>query len=74
MAAEITRRGALDMQVCVPAEWTDEQVLAFANDGNPCGTTNGWFIRKEGDEALAGCPERNPCESRANHVHIMLDA
>ncbi len=33
-AAEVTRCGALDMQVCVPAEWTDEQVKAFADREN----------------------------------------
>jgi hypothetical protein len=73
MNAVITRIGALDMQVCVPAEWTDEQVLEFAGTENPSGT-NGWFIRREGDEALAGALERMPCAERAGFVHIMLDA
>lgn len=72
--AVVTRIGALDMQVCCPKEWTDDEVLAFANKENPCGTTNGWFIRKEGDKGLAGYPERNQCERIANRVHIMLDA
>lgn len=71
---EVTQRGVLDMQVCVPAEWTDEQVLDFAEKENPCGTTNGWFIRREGDKELMGCPERQPCAERDNFVHIMLDA
>lgn len=74
MTAEVTKRGMLDMQVCVPADWTDEQAVAFAERAYPCGTTNGWVIRREGDEALAGDPERRPCEKRAGHVHIMLDA
>lgn len=71
---EITRRGFLDMQVCVPDDWNDFQVEAFAEQKNPCGTSGGWGIRKEGDEALAGMPERNKCEKRENCVHIMLDA
>ena len=74
MTAEITRRGAFDMQVCVPATWTDEEVRAFAERENPCGTENGWQIRREGDRVLCGMPERNACESRPGHVHIMLDA
>lgn len=74
MSAEVMQRGVLDMQVCVPADWTDEQVVAFAERENPCGTENGWFIRREGDPALVGCPERTPCESREGCVHIMLDA
>lgn len=74
MSAEVTKRGALDMQVCVPADWTDTQVMYFADKENPCGTEHGWFIRKAGDEALRGDPERQPCKERAGYVHIMLDA
>lgn len=74
MTAVVTRHGSLDMQVCVPKEWTDEQVKAFADRENVCGTANGWLIRKEGDKALAGAPERQPCSANAAYVHIMLDA
>lgn len=72
--AEVTKRGGLSMQVCVPTGWTDEQVKAFADTANACGTENGWSIRKEGDKALAGDPERVACSDRKDHVHIMLDA
>lgn len=72
--AEVTRTGALDVQVCVPEGWADEQVKDFADRENLCGTQHGWHIRKEGDDALAGKPERNPCSQRAGFVHIMLDA
>lgn len=73
--AIVTRRGVLDMQVCVPKEWTDEQAKKFADLENPCGTENGWFIRRQGDAALAGAAERVPCQGgAANNVHIMLDA
>ena len=71
---EVSRRGIFDMQVCVPKDWTDEQVEDFANASNPCGTSGGWFIREEGDEALAGDPERCPCDDKDDFVHIMLDA
>ncbi len=74
MTAEVTKIGALDMQVCVPEDWSDAKVLGFADRENPCGTENGWFIRREGDDGLAGDPERRLCTERANHVHIMLDA
>lgn len=74
MPAEVTRRGALDMQVCVPKDWTDEQVKAFADRENLCGTENGWFIRKEGDPALRNAKERVQCDGRSYYVHIMLDA
>jgi hypothetical protein len=74
MTAEITKRGMLDCQVCVPHNWTDEEVRAFAEVNNPCGTASGWQIRREGGKALNGQPERIRCESRAHHVHILLDA
>ena len=71
---EVTKRGALDMQVCVPATWSDEQVKQFAEAEYPCGTQNGWQIRRTGDPALLGFPERVECLGRADFVHIMLDA
>lgn len=74
MGAEVTRTGALDMQVCVPSDWTDRQVKEFADTENECGTDNGWAIRKEGDKNLLGKPERVPCADREGFVHIMLDA
>ena len=72
--AQVTRQGMLDCQVCVPDDWTDEQVVAFANTENPCGTMNGWCIRREGDKALAGAHERVQCSGRSGFVHVMLDA
>lgn len=74
MGAEVTQRNVLDMQVCVPVGWTGSQVIEFAENSNPCGTMNGWFIRCEGDERLKGMPERNPCAAHQGFVHIMLDA
>lgn len=72
--AEIVRTGIFSMQVCVPAAWTDDEAKRFADNRNPCGTTNGWFIRKQGSELLAGSDERVACADRTGCVHIMLDA
>ena len=72
--AAIARRGFLDVQVCVPADWPDDQVLAFAEAEYPCGTESGWEIRREGSPFLAGEPERCPCQRSPGHVHITLDA
>lgn len=70
----VTKRGALDCQVCVPKDWSDRQVVEFAERENPCGTENGWQIRRQGDEALQGDDERVPCKGRRGFIHIMLDA
>lgn len=73
MGPEVTRSGILDMQVCVPKEWTDDQIVRFANSSNPCGASNGWLIRKQGDEYLNGDPERQKCTDREGFIHVMLD-
>lgn len=62
------------MQVCVPANWSDKLVKEFSDRENPCGTANGWTIRRTGDPALGYDPERDPCGALEHHVHIMLDA
>jgi hypothetical protein len=72
--AKVVRTGALDMQVCAPSGWSDVDITEFANRQNPCGTTNGWVIRKEGCYLLAGAPERVACSARAGCVHVTLDA
>ena len=72
--AKVIRRGAIDMQVCVPSDWTDQEVKAFAEAEYPCGTRHGWAIRKEGTASLGGDPERQPCSSRKKFVHVILDA
>lgn len=74
MSAEVTRMGLLDAQVCVPAEWTDEQARAFLEQQYSCGTSHGWQMRHNGHEALGGCSERVQCEQRSGHVHIMFEA
>lgn len=70
--ATVTRQGILDIQVCVPETWTDEEVVQFATGRVPC--DGGWSIRKEGSKFLQGDPERTPCDKRPGFVHIMLDA
>ena len=74
MGGMVTKHGWLDMQVCVPSDWTDDQVKDFADRENVCGTTHGWTIRREGDKALGGCAERVQCADDPARVHIMLDA
>lgn len=72
--AQITRRGALSCQACIPKHWTDAQAKAFADRENLCGTERGWFLRKQGDPALSGCDERVQCVERTDFVHVMFDA
>ena len=73
--ATVLRHGLASMQVCVLAEWTDEQVKEFADTENPSGLGQGWTIRRQGDAALAEADERVLCDSarQGGWVHIMLD-
>lgn len=69
----VVKAGLFDMQVCVPAYWSDAAVEEFANEKNPTGIGSKWKIRKEGHEMLAGSPERVACTRRDQFVHIMLE-
>jgi hypothetical protein len=74
MKPAVTKAGLLDMQVCVPVEWTNAQIKDFADSSNPCGAAGGWQIRLEGNVLLAGAHSRVPCHGRKGFVHVMLDA
>jgi hypothetical protein len=63
----VTRVSLLSMQVCVPADWTDEQTREFANRENLCGITNGWVVSSRAEVAPV------PCEGRNGFKHIILD-
>ncbi len=72
MEPTIIRAGFLTIQCCVPKEYTDEQVIEFVEKHNPCGTSGGWHVRKEGSKL--GYKERVECAKDSNNIHILLDA
>ena len=72
--AELVKMSLLAAQVCVPWTWTDEQARDFLESKAPCGTENGWAMRKQGHERLAGCDERVQCTRHTHRCHIMFEA
>lgn len=74
MTATVTQLHVLSMQICIPKDWTDEQAKQFADTQNPCGTRNGWFVCKDGDDILQGDSERVDCLKEPDHVHLVLVA
>lgn len=67
----VTQMFVFGMQVCVPEDWTDEQIIAFSEEENPAGTSNGWHVQKE----VEGNPDyiaKGPCEQREGYVHVVL--
>jgi hypothetical protein len=73
MSATVTNVSIFDMQVCVPADWTDAQVEEFANSQNPAGTELGWRIRGPESPYQQGAPVRVQCAIGGGNVHIMLE-
>lgn len=65
-APEVLRVCLLQMQVCVPKEYSDAQVEDFANMESPTGISSIWVIRRE-------VPERADCEERCGCVHLVLN-
>lgn len=68
----VTRRGLCDLQVCVPANWSDAQVEEFANSDTPTGLESHWRLRAADDKYQRGAPIRVQCAECVGNVHIML--
>ena len=68
---EVMRQNLISCHICVPADWTDKQVLTWIADENPSGTDNGWITLDE-NEHPDGNPKRNPCNDRKGYVHMVL--
>ncbi len=68
----IIRTSPLLIQVCVPEEWNNEQIVEFANTKHPAGTSNGWMVVKDGHDLLSGDPERVRCAKYPNYIHVLL--
>jgi hypothetical protein len=64
--AKVVQRAYLGCQVCVPTTWTDDLAKAFADAANPCGTEDGWLVRRR-EEIVC-------CDERPDFVHVILDA
>ena len=62
---ELLQAGFLSRQVCVPTGWGDEEVIKFAEQAYPSGTTGGGQIRKEKDERVT-------CIVNSSKVPIVL--
>jgi hypothetical protein len=74
MSAVVLEMNLFALRVCVPADWAEAEIIAFAEKENPCGTTHGWQIRREGSPFLEGAKERVQCASLSTNVHLVLEA
>jgi len=70
---EIVRASLIEMQVCVPKHWMENQVIEFALSRNPkAQTKSGWRERRQGS-LLEGNGERKPCFDKHDYVHVFLE-
>lgn len=69
----VTRARCLTMQLCAPHDATDEAIVQAAEQSYPCGTTNGWYVVKDGDSYLApGVPSRVQCANDPTRIHVIV--
>lgn len=71
---EIIKQRAMGMQLCVPEDWSQDDILRFAEKEAPCGTTNGWFLCDDGHPSLGDSPARVPCAQQDGFVHVVVVA
>jgi hypothetical protein len=64
--------GLLYMQVCAYGEVPPERVQERANELNPAGTSNGWFVITEDSTDHPG-QGPVPCEQDRARLHWMLN-
>lgn len=72
--ASILKMTGLAMRLCVPGNFTEEQIVEFAENKNPCGTSHGWELAKEGHLSLEGNKDRIMCAGDVDNVHVVVIA
>jgi hypothetical protein len=72
----VFRMNFLTCNICVPKDWTEEQILKVAEEQNPAGTSNGWFVYTQEmldeNEYSKGTQAIVPCDELEGHVHYIL--
>lgn len=62
--AKILREGVFYVQVCIPTDWTDDEIRDFAEQEYPSGTQSGWLIKED--------LGRVPCLESGYKIHVVL--
>lgn len=68
---QVTQRGLLHCQVCVPKDWTPEQARDWLQSVNPAGTRAGWIF-VDSSEQLSGDQPIVECRLRNGFVHMVF--
>jgi hypothetical protein len=62
----LAQAGVFHLVLCVPADYTDEQSVAFGEEKHPAGTSGGWSPSTDEAHQNLVCPDR------AGYKHIVL--
>lgn len=71
--AEIIKIGLFGMQLCVPKDWTEIEIIESIENTHACGTTGGWRIVKDGSGLLGDDPARVQCAEKSDFVHVLVE-
>lgn len=66
----IVQQDASTLVVCVPDDWTNDEIRTYANVACDRGLSHGWLLRS--DDTENEMEFRIPCCSRESHVHVLL--
>lgn len=69
-SAVVLRMGLCNIQVCVPASWSVEEIEAWVNHDCPAGTQHGWRFYDE--PCHDGSAPRITCAADKEKVHVIL--
>lgn len=63
----------VSVQVCVPDNWSNDQVIDFVQRMPVSWEKEAWEVRKDGDVLLCGHPAKTPCKKKPGYIHMFLD-
>lgn len=67
----VVTRTLLAVEVCVPLDWNEDQIVAFANHSDPCKRED-CRVRYRGPKARRHA-SKVPCACRQGYTHVTLD-
>ena len=68
----VLRMNLCGLRVCVPREWSNDEITDFANTERPTGIKSCWVVAENGASVLGGDQARIRCADDREKVHVVL--
>lgn len=68
----VVRSSLLWMQVCVPKDWSEEQITNWANINSPTGISSQWELTTLGHALEHGYERCAQCDRFGSHHHMLM--